>query len=147
MPELVAAAADLGADGSDVTRVEVELEEGAVFVVREGGVTVGAITGPKPTSGLVVYDLRTCAQSIQPAEQPKKRRSTQEGEGGPRVRKLIRLAVLVGIAVWAWRTFFGPSGPEERAGVSYADGSAVVLEPGSPGFERLATIARSALRR
>jgi hypothetical protein len=63
------------------------------------------------------------------------------------VRKLIRLAVLVGIAVWAWRTFFGPSEPEERAGVSYADGSTVVFEPGSPGFDRLATIARSALRR
>jgi hypothetical protein len=62
------------------------------------------------------------------------------------VRKLIRLAVLVGIAVWAWRTFLGSSGPEERAGVSFADGSAVVLEPGSAGFERLASITRSALR-
>jgi hypothetical protein len=62
------------------------------------------------------------------------------------MRKLIRLAILVGVAVWAWRTFFGPSGSEERAGVSYADGSAVVLEPGSTGFERLAAIARSALR-
>jgi predicted regulator of Ras-like GTPase activity (Roadblock/LC7/MglB family) len=75
--ELVTAAADLGADGGDVTRVEVELEEGAVFVVREGGVTIAATTGPKPTSGLVVYDLRTCAQSIQPSE-PKKRRSTRK---------------------------------------------------------------------
>ena len=77
--ELVTAAADLGADGGDVTRVEVELEEGAVFVVREGGVTVGASTGPKPTSGLVVYDLRTCAQSIQ-APEPKKRRSTRKAK-------------------------------------------------------------------
>ena len=80
--ELVAAAAELGADGRDVTRVEVELEEGAVFVVREGGVTVGAITGPKPTSGLVVYDLRTCAQSIQLPE-PKKRRSTRKAKEDP----------------------------------------------------------------
>ena len=80
--ELIAAAAELGAEGSDVTRVEVELEEGAVFVVREGGVTVGAITGPKPTSGLVVYDLRTCAQSIQPSE-PKKRRSTRKAKEDP----------------------------------------------------------------
>jgi hypothetical protein len=62
------------------------------------------------------------------------------------VRRLIRLAILVGLAIWAWRKFFGPSGSEERAGVSYADGSAVVLEPGSPGFERLAAVARSALR-
>ena len=60
--------------------------------------------------------------------------------------KLIRLAILIALAVWAWRKFFGPSGSEERAGVSYADGSAVVLEPGSPGFERLASVVRSALR-
>ena len=62
------------------------------------------------------------------------------------MRKLVRLAVLLGLAVWAWRTFLGSSEPEERAGVSFADGSAVVLEPGSAGFERLASIARSALR-
>ena len=72
--ELVAAAADLGTEGRDVTRVEVELEAGALFVVREGGHIVGATTGPDPTSGLVVYDLRTCAQGIAPPE-PKKRRA------------------------------------------------------------------------
>jgi predicted regulator of Ras-like GTPase activity (Roadblock/LC7/MglB family) len=81
--ELVAAAADLGVGGRDVTRVEVELEEGAIFVVREGGHTVAATTGPSPTSGLVVYDLRTCAQSIE-APAPKKRRArkakAEEGE-------------------------------------------------------------------
>ncbi|MCE3286948.1 MAG: hypothetical protein K0S64_554 [Gaiellaceae bacterium] len=61
------------------------------------------------------------------------------------MRKLIRLAVLVGLAIWAWRRFFGSSGSLERAGISYADGSAVVLEPGSAGFDRLAAIARTAL--
>jgi predicted regulator of Ras-like GTPase activity (Roadblock/LC7/MglB family) len=71
--DLVGAAAELGAEGSDVTRVEVELEAGAIFVVREGEHTVAAITGPSPTSGLVVYDLRTCAQAITQAA-PKKRR-------------------------------------------------------------------------
>ena len=62
------------------------------------------------------------------------------------MRKLIRLAVLVGLAIWAWRRFFGSPGSLERAGISYADGSAVVLEPGSAGFDRLAAIARAALR-
>ena len=62
------------------------------------------------------------------------------------MRTLIRLAVLVGLAIWAWRRFFRSSGSLERAGISYADGSAVVLEPGSPGFERLAAVARTALR-
>ena len=47
------------------------------------------------------------------------------------MKKLVRLVILVVLAVWAWRKLFGPSGSEERAGVSYADGSAVVLEPGN----------------
>ena len=63
------------------------------------------------------------------------------------MRKLVRLVVLVALAIWAWRRFAGPSGIVERAGVSYADGSSIVLEPGSAGFERLASIARSAIRR
>jgi hypothetical protein len=62
------------------------------------------------------------------------------------VTGLIRLAIVVGLAIWAWRKFFGSSRSAERAGVSYADGSALVLEPGSPGFERLAAITRTALR-
>ncbi len=74
--ELVSAAGDLGPDGGEVTRVEVELDEGAFFVVREGGHTVAATTGPKPTSGLVVYDLRTCAQAIEAA--PKKKRAPRK---------------------------------------------------------------------
>ncbi len=62
------------------------------------------------------------------------------------MRKLARLAALIGLTVWAWRLFFARRGPHERAGVSYADGSTLVLEPGSPGFERLAEAARAALR-
>jgi predicted regulator of Ras-like GTPase activity (Roadblock/LC7/MglB family) len=77
--QLVAAAADLGSEGQDVTRVEVELDEGAVFVVREGDHTVAATTGASPTSGLVVYDLRTCAQAITSA-QPKKSRARKPKE-------------------------------------------------------------------
>lgn len=77
-PELVAAAADLGSGSREVTRVEVELDEGAVFVVSEGGHTVAATTGPSPTSGLVVYDLRTCAQAIDAA--PKRRRARKPKE-------------------------------------------------------------------
>ena len=74
--DLVLAAADLGPDGGEVTRVEVELAEGAFFVVREGDRTVAATTGPKPTSGLVVYDLRTCAQAIDSL--PKKKRAARK---------------------------------------------------------------------
>lgn len=62
------------------------------------------------------------------------------------MRRLVRLVVLAALAALAWRRFVASSGSLERAGVSYADGSSVVLEPGSSAFERLAGIARSALR-
>ncbi len=56
--ELVAAAAGLRGSGDDVTRVEVELEEGAVFVLREGEHTIAATTGPQTDLRYVAYDLR-----------------------------------------------------------------------------------------
>ena len=69
--ELIAAGAELHAS-EDVTRVEVELAEGAMFVLREGGRTIAATTGPGPTAGLVVYDLRTCLHGLGEAK-PKRR--------------------------------------------------------------------------
>ena len=62
------------------------------------------------------------------------------------MRALLRLAILVGLAVWAWRYLVGSREPHERASLSFSDGSAIVLEPGSPGVERLASITRAALR-
>jgi len=62
------------------------------------------------------------------------------------VRRLLRLAVVIGLTVWAWRLLVARRGPHERAGISFADGSSLVLEPGTPGFERLADAARPALR-
>jgi hypothetical protein len=62
------------------------------------------------------------------------------------MRRLLRLAVVVGLAIWAWRRLADGRSSSERAGVSFADGSSLVLDPGTPGFERLAAIARTALR-
>jgi hypothetical protein len=62
------------------------------------------------------------------------------------MRRLIRIALVVGLAVWAWRFFVSRKEPLERATVAYADGSAVVIEAGSPGFDRLAASARSVIR-
>jgi predicted regulator of Ras-like GTPase activity (Roadblock/LC7/MglB family) len=76
--ELIAAAAELGS-GADVTRVEVELEEGALFVLREGDAVIAARTGPDPTSGLVIYDLRTCLRSIL-EEEPKRRKPSRQAK-------------------------------------------------------------------
>lgn len=78
--ELVGAATELGSS-EEVTRVEVELADGAVFVLGEGGRTVAARTGPEPTAGLVVYDLRTCLRSIEDA--PKRKRASRKGKAEP----------------------------------------------------------------
>jgi predicted regulator of Ras-like GTPase activity (Roadblock/LC7/MglB family) len=73
---LVAAAGELHSTTADVARVEVELAQGGVFVLREGGRTIAATTGPDATSGLVVYDLRTCLHGID--DKPKRRRRTRK---------------------------------------------------------------------
>ena len=82
--ELVGAASDLSSPAQEVTRAEIELEDGALFVLREGDHMIAATTGPQPTSGLVVYDLRTCLQGIVEPEQKKKRkpatRKAKEGD-------------------------------------------------------------------
>jgi hypothetical protein len=62
------------------------------------------------------------------------------------VTRLLRLAILGGLFIWVWRYLVGAREPHERASVSYADGSSIVLEPGSPEFERLASAARPVLR-
>jgi len=81
--DLVGAAFQLNTQPQEVTRVEVELEEGAVFVLRENGRTIAATTGPDPTAGLVVYDLRTCLHGIAEPELKKKRQTTPKAnEGG-----------------------------------------------------------------
>jgi predicted regulator of Ras-like GTPase activity (Roadblock/LC7/MglB family) len=77
--ELVAAAADLHPSAGGVTRVEVELAEGALFVISEGGRTIAAATRPRPTAGLVAYDLRTCLDGIDEAPNRKRRRMPRPG--------------------------------------------------------------------
>jgi predicted regulator of Ras-like GTPase activity (Roadblock/LC7/MglB family) len=79
--ELVGAASALGSN-QEVTRVEVELAEGAVFVLAEGGRTVAARTGPEPSAGLVVYDLRTCLRSIE--DEPKRKRAPRKAKAEPK---------------------------------------------------------------
>jgi predicted regulator of Ras-like GTPase activity (Roadblock/LC7/MglB family) len=75
--DAVAAAGELHASAGEVAAVEVELDQGGLFVLREGGLTVAATTGPDPTAGLVVYDLRTCLRRIEPPK-PKRRRTARK---------------------------------------------------------------------
>jgi predicted regulator of Ras-like GTPase activity (Roadblock/LC7/MglB family) len=78
--DLVAAATDLRGSSSEVTRVEVELAEGAVFVIREGETTIAATTPPRPTSGLVAYDLRTCLHAIAESKPKRKHAGRKKAE-------------------------------------------------------------------
>ncbi|CAN5136324.1 hypothetical protein BH20ACT13_BH20ACT13_20030 [soil metagenome] len=75
--ELLASAGELHPSAGEVTRAEVELAEGGLFVLREGDRTIAATTGPNPTSGLVAYDLRTCLQGIDEGK-PKRRRTARK---------------------------------------------------------------------
>jgi predicted regulator of Ras-like GTPase activity (Roadblock/LC7/MglB family) len=75
--DLIAAAGEVHGSADDVTLAEVELEEGGLFVLREGERTIAAATGPSPTAGLVVYDLRTCLRAL---DEPKPKRTRKPKE-------------------------------------------------------------------
>jgi hypothetical protein len=62
--DLLSTAGTIRAGGAEVTRVEVVLPAGGVFVVCEAGRTIVATTVPEPTSGLVLYDLRTTLRRL-----------------------------------------------------------------------------------
>ena len=78
--DLVTAAFELNASPQEVIRVDVELADGSLFVIREGGRTIVATSGSQPTTGLVVYDLRTCLQRIGEDSKPKRRRTRKPKE-------------------------------------------------------------------
>ena len=114
-------------------------------MLRDGGRTIAATTGSQPTSGLVVYDLRTCLHGDRGAGAEEEAQRDRKPKEGPNEKahsaRRPRRARDLGLA-----PLCGAVGPAGTSGVSYADGSSVVLEPGSAGFERLASIARAALR-
>jgi predicted regulator of Ras-like GTPase activity (Roadblock/LC7/MglB family) len=76
---LAAAQARSGRSGRALTQLEAALRDGSVFVAREDGRSIVALTGASPTSGLVFYDLRTCLRTLaEAAKKPQKK---------PRVRR------------------------------------------------------------
>jgi predicted regulator of Ras-like GTPase activity (Roadblock/LC7/MglB family) len=57
--------------GRSITQIEAALREGSIFVARENGRSIVAVTAASPTSALVFYDLRTCLHAV--PEKPKKK--------------------------------------------------------------------------
>jgi predicted regulator of Ras-like GTPase activity (Roadblock/LC7/MglB family) len=73
--ELVAAAGEARGDSGapELVQIQAATPRGSFFVVRDGGHIVAAVTGSKPTVGLVFYDLKTCLRMLErEAEKPPK---------------------------------------------------------------------------
>lgn len=60
--------------GAVATQLEAATEEGSVFVLREAARTIVATTGPRPTVGLVFYDLKNALRAIDDAKPKAKRK-------------------------------------------------------------------------
>jgi predicted regulator of Ras-like GTPase activity (Roadblock/LC7/MglB family) len=60
-------------DGGEFAQLEVALQAGSVFVVRDGDRLIAATTSPEPTVGLVFYDLKSCLRELTEQPAPKKR--------------------------------------------------------------------------
>jgi hypothetical protein len=63
------------------------------------------------------------------------------------VKRLVRLAIVVALAAWAWRFAVGIRRPQSRVAVAFTDGSSLELPMASPEFGVLADEARAALGR
>ena len=66
---LLAAAELPSAAARRLTRLEVTLAGGSVFVVRRNGDAIVATTSREPSSGLVFHDLETCLRTVAQARE------------------------------------------------------------------------------
>jgi predicted regulator of Ras-like GTPase activity (Roadblock/LC7/MglB family) len=64
---------DAGGEAAEFAQLEVALQGGSVFVVRDGDRLIAATTQPEPTVGLVFYDLKSCLRDLDTPAAPKKR--------------------------------------------------------------------------
>ena len=64
---------DPGDEAAEFAQLEVALQGGSVFVVRDGDRLIAATTQPEPTVGLVFYDLKSCLRDLDTPAAPKKR--------------------------------------------------------------------------
>jgi len=81
--ELVAAAGEArGNSGApELVQIQAATPRGSLFVVRDEGHVVAAVTGSKPTVGLVFYDLKTCLRMLErEAEKPEKETKAEKAE-------------------------------------------------------------------
>ena len=70
--ELVTAAGEVGDTGPELVQLQAATPRGSLFVVRDERHLAAAITAPKPTVGLIFYDLKTCLRMLEPKASPAK---------------------------------------------------------------------------
>jgi predicted regulator of Ras-like GTPase activity (Roadblock/LC7/MglB family) len=73
--ELLRAAEEQDADGKELAQLDVALQDGSVFVVRDGERLIAATTSAEPTAGLVFYDLKSCLRTMTTAAPAKPKRA------------------------------------------------------------------------
>jgi predicted regulator of Ras-like GTPase activity (Roadblock/LC7/MglB family) len=68
--ELVAAGPESRSEGpnQELVQLQAATPRGSLFVARDGSHVVAAITGSRPTVGLVFYDLKTCLRMLEDQE-------------------------------------------------------------------------------
>jgi len=68
--ELVAAGSESRSEGRNLELVQLQAAtpRGSLFVARDARHVVAAITGSRPTVGLVFYDLKTCLRMLEDEE-------------------------------------------------------------------------------
>jgi predicted regulator of Ras-like GTPase activity (Roadblock/LC7/MglB family) len=73
--------------GGDVppTQLEIATGDGSVFVVRDGKLRIVATTTPRPTTGLVFYDLKSALREIE--QKPRRTRRPKEAAAEPAAPK------------------------------------------------------------
>jgi predicted regulator of Ras-like GTPase activity (Roadblock/LC7/MglB family) len=81
---LLQAAESVGESSEPLAQLEVATLDGSVFVVRDQGRAVAAVTSPEPTVGLVFYDLRSCLRAAAAENdgkpRPKARQAAKKAE-------------------------------------------------------------------
>jgi len=77
--ELLSAADEVRTEpGSDpLVQVEGAALDGSVFVAKDDRHLVAAVTRPRPTVGLVFYDLKTCLRMLEREEEAKAAKATK----------------------------------------------------------------------
>lgn len=85
--ELLEAAERQGAEGKELAQLDVALQDGSVFVVRDGDRLIVATTTPEPTAGLVFYDLKSALRGMGEPEKPKSKPKRAPAKRAPARKK------------------------------------------------------------